>query len=247
MTIDKALESKILRYHFVEHWGVNTIAAHLGIHHTTVDRVLCQSGQPKRDRARRPSIVDPFHPMIVETLEKFPKLSATRLLGMAQVRGYAGGSSQFRAHVAQLRPKKPAEAYLRLKTLPGEFGQVDWGSFGHVTIGRARRPLSAFVIVLSWSRMIFLRFYLDQRMSNFVHGHVDAFSTWQGLPRILMYDNLKSAVIERQGDAVRFNPTLLALAAHYRFEPRPCAPYRGNEKSCAAYCSPHVSIGAGLS
>lgn len=230
MTIDKALEAKILRYHFVEHWGVNTIATHLGVHHTTVDRVLCQAGLPKAERARRPSIVDLFYPMILETLAKHPKLSATRLLGMARVRGYAGGSSQFRAHVAQLRPKKPAEAYLRLKSLPGEFAQVDWGSFGHVTIGRARRPLMAFVVVLSWSRMIFLCFYLNQRMDNFLRGHVGAFSQWEALPRVLMYDNLKSAVLERQGDAVRFNPTLLALAAHYRFEPRPCAPYRGNEK-----------------
>jgi transposase len=47
---------------------------------------------------------------------------------MAQARGYAGGASQFRAHVAQLRPRRPAEAYLRLKTLPGEQAQVDWGT-----------------------------------------------------------------------------------------------------------------------
>ncbi len=228
--IDKALEAKILRYHFVEQWGVNTIARQLGIHHSAVDRVLSQAGLPKAERARRPSIVDPFHPLIIETLAQYPNLSAARLLGMAQARGYTGGASQFRAHVAQLRPKRPAEAYLRLKTLPGEQSQVDWAHFNHVRIGRAKRPLMAFVMVLSFSRQIFLRFYLNQRMDNFLRGHVAAFCAFQGVPRVVLYDNLRSAVLDRHGDAIRFHPTLLDLSAHYRFEPRPVAPARGNEK-----------------
>ena len=77
--IDKALEAKILRYHFVEQWGVNTIARQLGIHHTTVDRVLSQAGLPKAERTRRSSIVDPYHPMIIDTLAQFPTLSAALL------------------------------------------------------------------------------------------------------------------------------------------------------------------------
>jgi len=228
--MDKDTEAKILRYHFVEQWGVNTIARQLGIHHSTVDRVLSQAGLPKAERTRRPSIVDPYHPLILETLAQYPTLSAARLLGMAQARGYTGGASQFRAHVAQLRPRRPAEAYLRLKTLPGEQGQVDWGHFGHIPIGRAKRPLMAFVMVLSFSRQLFLRFYLNQRMDNFLRGHVAAFSAFHGVPRILLYDNLRSAVLERRGEAIRFHPTLLDLSAHYRFEPRPVAPARGNEK-----------------
>ena len=108
MTISKELEAKILRYHFVEYWGPHTIATQLGIHHSTVDRVLCQAGMPKAERTRRASIVDPYHPMIIETLSKYPRLSAARLFVMAQERGYTGGSSQFRAHVARLRPRKPA-------------------------------------------------------------------------------------------------------------------------------------------
>lgn len=228
--IDKDTEAKILRYHFVEQWGVNTIARQLGIHHSTVDRILAQTGLPKAERTRRPSIVDPYHPLIIETLAQYPTLSAARLFGMAQARGYTGGASQFRAHVAQLRPRRPAEAYLRLKTLPGEQGQVDWGHFGHVSIGRAKRPLMAFVMVLSFSRQIFLRFYLNQRMDNFLRGHVAAFTAFQGIPKVLLYDNLRSAVLERHGTAIRFHPTLLDLSAHYRFEPRPVAPARGNEK-----------------
>ena len=88
----------------------------------------------------------------------------------------------------------------------------------------------AFVMVLSWSRQIFLRFYLNAQMENFLRGHVAAFEAWNGLPKVLLYDNLRSAVLERQGDAIRFHPTLLALSAHYRYEPRPVAVARGNEK-----------------
>ena len=230
MTISKDLEAKILRYHFVECWGPYTIASQLGIHHSAVDRVLSQAGMPKAERTRRVSIIDPYLPFIIGTLTQYPKLTATRLYAMAQQRGYPGGPSQFRSHIAQLRPRKPSEAYLRLRTLPGEQAQLDWGHFGYVQIGRARRPLMAFVMVLSWSRRIFLRFYLNQRMESFLRGHVAAFDAWGALPRVILYDNLKSAVLERRDEAIRFHPTLLALSAHYRFEPRPVAVARGNEK-----------------
>jgi hypothetical protein len=88
----------------------------------------------------------------------------------------------------------------------------------------------AFVMVLSYSRRIFLRFFLDARTENFLRGHVAAFEAFGGVSRVVLYDNLRSAVLERQGDAVRFNPTLLDFASHYRFEPRPVAVRRGNEK-----------------
>ena len=230
MTIDKALEAKILRFHHVEGWGVHTIAVQLGVHHSTVDRVLSLAGLPKIDRAARPSILDPYLPLMVQMLEQYPKLSAVRLLEMARVRGYQGGSSHFRARVAQLRPRKLPEAYLRLSLMPGEVCQVDWGHFGHVQIGRAKRPLMAFVMVLGYSRRIFLRFYLNARTDSFIRGHVDAFNTWGACTRVCWYDNLKSAVLERDGTAIRYNPRLLELAAHYRFEPRAMNVYRGNEK-----------------
>jgi transposase len=145
-------------------------------------------------------------------------------------RGYTGGPDHFRHVIALHRPKKSAEAYLRLRTLPGEQAQVDWGHFGKIETGKAKRPLMAFVMVLSYSRKIFLRFYLNQQTSNFLRGHEDAFDTWGGIPKVILYDNLKSAVLERTGNAIKFNPTLLDFAAHYHFEPRPVAVARGNEK-----------------
>src|SRR4051812_35970682 len=85
-------------------------------------------------------------------------------------------------------------------------------------------------MVLSYSRKLFLRFYFGSAMPAFLHGHVSAFAYFRGVPRELLYDNLKSAVLERAGDAIRFNPTLLELSAHYRFLAKPVAPARGNEK-----------------
>jgi len=230
VTISAELEAKILRYHHVERWRVGTIARQLGIHHGTVDRVLSQAGSPKAQRPHRASMVDPYLTFILQTLRQYPTLTAARLYGMVQARGYPGGEDHFRHLIAQVRPPRPAEAYHRLKTLQGEQSQVDWGHFGYLTVGQARRPLMAFVMVLSWSRQIFLRFYPDQSMASFLRGHVAAFEAFNGLSRVLLYDNLKAAVLERSGDAIRFNPTLLELAAHYRFEPRPVAVARGSEK-----------------
>jgi transposase len=230
MTIAHELEAQILRYYHAEKWRIGTIAAQLGVHRGTVQRVLAQAGLPAQAPLQRPSRVDPYLPFIRDTLERFPTLTASRLYQMVRERGYNGAPDHFRHLISWHRPRRPAEAYLRLRSLPGEQAQVDWGHFGHLEIGRARRPLMAFVMVLSYSRQIVLRFYLDARMENFLRGHVAAFQALGGVARVLLYDNLKSAVLERQGQAIRFHPTLLAFAGHYRYEPRPVAVARGNEK-----------------
>jgi transposase len=228
--IARQIETEILRLYQIEHWVVGTIAAQLRLHHSTVSRVLAQAGVPVAQTTPRSSIVDPYRAFMVQTLTKYPTLRASRLHTMVRERGYPGGADHFRALVAQLRPRPAAEAYLRLRTLPGEQGQTDWAHFGKLTVGRAVRPLMAFVMVLSYSRQLFLRFYLGAAMHYFIRGHVEAFVAFNAVPRVLLYDNLKSAVLERSGDAIRFHPTLLELAAHYRFEPRPVAVARGNEK-----------------
>ena len=228
--ISRALEAEILRLHHSEHWPVGTIATQLRVHHATVRRVLAQAGVPVVQKIVRPSMVEPYRAFMVETLTKYPTLRASRLYAMVRERGYPGAPDHFRALVARLRPRPAAEAYLRLRTLPGEQGQVDWAHFGKLSVGRALRPLMAFVMVLSYSRHLFLRFYLGAAMSEFIHAHVEAFAWFNAVPRVVLYDNLRSAVLERSGDAIHFHPRLLELAAHYRFQPRPVALARGNEK-----------------
>jgi transposase len=230
MSVTTEIEAKILRYYHVEKWKIGTISRQLGVHHSVVKRVLSQAGIPKAALVKRKSILDSFLSFVHDTLVKYPKLTASRLYDMVCSRGFTGGPDHFRHTIALHRPRPHAEAYLRLHTLPAEEAQVDWGHFGHITIGKAKRPLMAFVMVLSYSRKMFVRFYTNQQMANFLRGHVEAFQAFNGVPRVLLYDNLKSAVLERQGDAIRFNPILLEFAAHYRYEPRPVAVYRGNEK-----------------
>jgi len=228
--ISPELRSRMRRLFFAEHWKIGTIAAELGVHRDTVELAI----EPKRfaNTAHRSSVtmLDAYKAFVEATLEQHPRLRATRILEMIQQRGYEGTIWPVRRYVRRMRPVSRHEAFFRLSTLPGEQAQVDWASFGSVAIGNTRRSLSCFVMVLSWSRALFARFVLDQTLESFLRCHVAGFERFQGSPRALLYDNLKTAVLERVGDVVRFHPKLLELAGHYHFAPRPVAVARGNEK-----------------
>lgn len=228
--IPAELRARIRRLFFAEHWRIGTIAGELGVHHDTVRRAIEAERFLRPGVVHRPSMLDAYKAFVGETLEQHPRLRATRLFEMARDRGYRGSVVQLRRYVATVRPAPRSEAYLRLQTLPGEQAQVDWGHFGTIRVGHARRALSCFVMVLSWSRAIYARFALDQTLESFQRGHVAAFAALGGVPRTILYDNLKSVVLERAGDHVRFNEAMLFFAGHYHFAPKPCAPYRGNEK-----------------
>ena len=231
MSIDAALRAEILRLYHVEKWPRGTIARQLRVHHSTVTRIVAQDGNAPVVQARRRK-VDAYLPFIEEQLQRYPRLTAARLLDMVKDRGYTGQSTQFREIIAKLRGQaaRPFEPFQRLSTLPAEQGQVDWAHFGHLQVGQASRPLMAFVMVLSYSRAIFLRFFLSQNLSNFMYGHQFAFSHFGGTARVYLYDNLKSVVLERSGKAIVFNQKFMAFAAHYRYTPRPVGIARGNEK-----------------
>lgn len=221
--------ARIRRLFFAEHWKVGTIAAELGLHRDTIhDAIQSRSFLAPVLRARA-ELLDPYREFIHITLAQYPRLRATRLHEMLKDRGYDGSVFPVRRFVARQRPSRH-EAFLRLSVLPGEQAQVDWASFGSIVVGRAKRGLSCFLMVMSWSRALFARFYLDQTTESFLDGHVSAFEAFGGVPRSILYDNLKSAVLEREGDLVRFHPRILELAGHYHFAPKPCAVARGNEK-----------------
>lgn len=228
--ISRDLEARILRLHGAEGWSIGTIARHLLLHHTVVERVVARKGRAPLRRPR-PRKIDPYLAFLSEQLERYPRLAASVLYRMCRKRGYQGSERQLRYVVSLIRPRPPAEAYLRLRTLQGEQAQVDWGHFGQVEVGRGVRKLYGFVMVLSYSRRIFLRYFFGSHTVNFLRGHQEAFQAFGGrCPRTILYDNLKSCVLERYGDALRFHPLMLEFAAHYRFEPRPVSPARGNEK-----------------
>ena len=228
--ITPAQRAEIRRLSFGEHWKIGTIAAALGVHHETVRAALQHETGGVRRGVSRPSALDPFLPFIRDTLTQYPRLRATRLHEMLRLRGYSGSTVQVRRLVRRLRPQATTHVYRRVVTLAGEQAQVDWGTFGTVRIGHGVRTVSGFVMVLGYSRALFALCTLDQTLESFLRGHVAAFEALGGSARTLVYDTLRSAVLDRRGTAIQFHPRLLELAGHYHFAPRPCTPARGNEK-----------------
>jgi len=226
--ISPETRAQIRRYFYAEHWKIGTIARELGVHPDAVRNAI-ETQRLGGAQPVRPSMVDPYLPFIRETLDQYPRLRATRIYHMARDRGFTGSVVQLRRAVSRLRPQI-REPFLRLETLPGEQAQVDWAHFGHVMVGRARRALSCFVMTLSYSRALYLEFFFDQTTENFLRGHVHAFEAWNGQPRAILYDNLKSAVLERRGPQIHFNPRLIELTAHYHFTAQPCQVRAGNQK-----------------
>ena len=236
MTI-RDLDPEIVRLFEVERLKVRTISRLLDIHHCVVERVLeLHDLRPPESRAdsqslqRRSRQIDVLLPFIEDILKRYPVIPASVLHRMTVKRGYTGCESHFRALIAEIRPRPAAEAFLRLQTLPGEQSQVDWGTCGLWPVEGGQRKLSVFAMVLSYSRMNYVRFSLDEQMGTWLAAHNEAFAYFGGVPRTALYDNLKSAVLERVGRAKRFHPTMLDLAAWYRFEAYPVNLARGNEK-----------------
>jgi transposase len=221
--IDEATRAEMRRLVVGEHWRIGTVARRFGVHYSVVRRAVYDAGEPRP--LPTVSAVDPFKPYLVERLEKYPELTATRLHAELRERGFKHGVAVLRRYIAHLRGPRKRKAYLRVEVEPAEQAQVDWGSFGHMRIGTTQRPLSVFVMVLSWSRALFLDFSLEQRMETFCRMHQRAFEFFGGIPRKVLYDNLKSVVLHHIGSTVQFNPTFLGFAGHYLFEPT-AAPVR---------------------
>lgn len=221
--------AEIRRLYYAEHWKIGTIAAQLGVHPDTVRAAVATDVATCRPAAPRPCMTDPYLPFIRDTLQRYPRLRSTRIFEMIRLRGYTGGVAQVRRLVGTLRPRHQ-EAFLMRRTFPGEEAQADWAHFGEVSVGQARRRLSCFVLTLSYSRALSLEFFFDQQLENFLRGHVRAFDSFAGVPRLILYDNLRSAVLQRRGDAVHLHPRLVDLCAHYHCAARPVGVGRGSDK-----------------
>src|SRR4051812_38647668 len=136
------MRAQMRRLVFVERWKIETVARRFGVHHSTVRRALLDD--PPGGAHVGTSGLDPFKPYLIERLTELPELTAVRLFGELQERGYDRGITLLRNYVAQVRRPRYRKAYLRLEPEPGEQAQVDWGSFGHLRIGTTQRPLSVF-------------------------------------------------------------------------------------------------------
>ena len=223
-----------------KHLTPDQMAGALKLNVKTVRRWIGRA-YAQRQSARRDSKLDPFKGRIVRWLEAHP-LSAQQVFQRLRDEGYGGGISIVKDYVRAIRPR-PREAFLSLAFAPGEAAQVDWGEFGTIAVGDTRRRLSFFVMVLAWSRQMYVEFTLSQTMEQFLAAHVNAFNVL-GVPKKVMVDNLRCAVLRHpRGERAEFNPRYLDFARHYGFEIVACAPAKGNEKDWAAYCTSYGMCG----
>jgi len=181
-----------------------------------------------RPKVARTSKLDPFKGQIVGWLDAHP-LSAQQVFQRLQDQGFQGGVSIVKAYVATIRPRT-REAFLTLAFAPGDVAQVDWGEYSTIAVGNTRRRLSFFVMVLAYSRQMYVEFTLSQTMEQFLAAHVNAFKAL-GVPNKVMVDNLRCAVLRHpRGEPAQFNPRYVDFARHYGFEIVACAVAKGNEK-----------------
>ena len=177
--------------------GIREIARATGLSRNTVRRHL-RSPDPPRYKRRPPrrTKLDPFKAYVAERLEAAAPetIPATVLLSELRERGYAGGYTMLKAFVASLRAAPIAVPVLRFETGPGEQMQVDWA-----TIRRGADRLSVFVATLGWSRVAYVEFVTDERLESLMAAHENAFLAFGGVPREVLYDNMRTVVLERNG------------------------------------------------
>jgi len=224
------LWAEIKRLGQSEKLKISEIARRVRVDRKTVRRVLASEGLPVVTRTpRQPSKLDPFKKYIEERLKAYPHLCGSVIYDELRRQGYAGKIRILREYLAGVRPNQK-EVYLRIETAPGEQMQVDWANCGSIVVGQATRKLSAFVAVLSYSRLMYLEFTLSQCQEDFIRCHINAFRYFSGVCRKILYDNLKLVVLSRVGSEVRFNPRFLEFSGIFGFEPILCNVARGNEK-----------------
>lgn len=231
-------ETRVLLRHYLEQGvGKAELARKLGVSRRTVyhwietdqlDRDLDDDAVRYTPRPAVPTKLDPYKGIIQERLQAYPRLTAQRVLEEVRAAGYSGGYSQLKLYVRQVRPRLIDDAVQRFETPAGFQGQVDFASF-NLPWGRRY----ALVVVLGYSRLLWLRFYPRQNMQALFAGLEGAFAAFGGVPQELLFDQMRSVVI---GDdrlsrgALVLNAEFLRFAAHWGFRPRACRPYRAKTK-----------------
>lgn len=212
-----------------EKLNATQIAGKLNISAKTVRRHLKKERYSVEQPRKIVCKLDAYKERIKELLER-QSYTAAQLFHMMREEGYCGCESVLRDFVAKVRPKRQAP-YLTLHFEPGQTAQVDFADCGFIHIGECRRKLYAFVMVLGYSRMMFVKFILRQSMEHFLAGHREAFEYFHGVSREIMVDNCKAAVVRSSNFGVPdINQRYADCAVHYGFNVRPCGVRKANEK-----------------
>jgi transposase len=213
------------------------IARQAGVNRRTINRWIA-AGQLEREvgtdelarplRHSRPAKLEPYKAVIRSRLQSYPELTAVRLFEELKAAGYTGGISQLKVYVAQVRPRPAPEPLVRFETEPGHQAQVDFAAF---SLPWGKRY--ALLLVLGYSRLLWLKFYAKQDMRTLFAGLEEAFAFFGGVPREILFDQMASVItrdLRGQGGRLVENAEFLRFAAHWGFRVRACRPYRAKTK-----------------
>lgn len=227
----------LLRHYLEQGTSKRALARQLGLSRDTIYRWI-RAGDLDRDldaatvrygpRPPVPTKLDAYKPIVDARLAAYPALSAVRLLQEIRAAGYAGGYSQLKAYVRQVRPTPVAAPVIRFETPAGRQAQVDFARFRFAWGVRY-----ALLVVLGYSRLLWCRFYPRQDMATLIDGLEEAFRYFGGVPQELLFDQMKAVItrdLRLEGGALVRNAEFLRFARHWGFTPRACRPYRAQTK-----------------
>lgn len=228
ITKEVFVEIQLLKKHG---FSLRQIAKEVGCAVNTVRRQLAETGVPTYVRkVLRPTKLAPYE-VYLRTRQESAKplwIPATVLMREIAERGYQGGASQLRAFMRTLKPKLAPDPVVRFETAPGEQLQVDWVEFR-----KGANPLHAFCATLGFSRASYVEFVSDMKVQTLVGCHERAFKAFGGVPKRVLYDNMKTVVLERDSHGEgqhRYHAGFLDYAKHCGFVIKLCRPYRAKTK-----------------
>jgi len=205
--------------------SVRKIASKLGIHRSTVKKHIETRDFPRyHKRKRSVSILEPYKQLINDYLDQ-EDYRATWIFDRIKKIGYPGSYDTVKHYVAGIKEQKTRLAYIRFETEPGLQAQVDWGDFQVQEPDGKTKTIYAFVMVLGYSRAIYVEFVERCTLEAFMDCHINAFHYLQGIPAEILYDNMKHVVISRENGKAVFNIEFLYFAHHYSFLPKVAPPY----------------------
>jgi transposase len=181
--------------------------------------------------SKKPAKLDPYKPYITELINNSTaRLPCSAILGLIRQNGYSGGRSMLQRYLAVEYKKLSltADPIVRYETIPGEQAQADW-----TTIRSGKTPIYAFVITLGYSRLSYVRFTKSCKDEDLLYCLEKSFAYFNGVPKTILYDNMKSVVIKRDAYGVnhhQFNRKMLDYSKLYGFKIKLCRPYRAKTK-----------------
>jgi len=213
---------------FAEKLPKKLIARKLGLDIKTIRHALKKDTFSRGYAAPRGSKLDAFKDKIHDLLKNYPGISGERIFEEIKKIDYPGGISILRDYLRTQRSSP--KAFLHIQTAPGEEAQVDWAYAGTIPGEPSPHKVYCFLLVLSFSSLLYLEFFPSQSLENFLTGHLHAFRFLQGVPKKIRYDNLPSVVRSRLGATIQFNPRFFDFSKHYLFDPSVCNVKSPHEK-----------------